>query len=83
MNMVTMIKRLKIKPSLILKNYVKNRFRCIFDDMVKSFMMEHNDIQSIMFCDFLTFFLSPQVKRCAIITYKHGIYELPHELPSD
>ena len=20
---------------------------------------------------------------CAIITYKHGIYELPHELPND
>ena len=28
-------------------------------------------------------FLSPQVKRCAIITYKHGIYELPHELPKE
>ena len=28
-------------------------------------------------------FLSPQVKRCAIITYKHSIYELPHELPND
>ena len=28
-------------------------------------------------------FLSPQVKRCAIITYEHGIYELPHELPND
>ena len=27
--------------------------------------------------------LSPQVKRCAIITYKHGIYELPHELPNN
>ena len=27
--------------------------------------------------------LSPQVKRCAIITYQHGIYELPHELPND
>ena len=25
-------------------------------------------------------FLSPNVKRCANITYKHGIYELPHEL---
>ena len=28
-------------------------------------------------------FLSPQVKRCSIITYEHGIYELPHELPSN
>ena len=26
-------------------------------------------------------FLSPQVKRCVIITYKHGIYELLQELP--
>ena len=25
----------------------------------------------------------PLVKRCAIITYEHGIYELPHELPND
>ena len=31
---------------------------------------------------FYQIFLSPQVKRWAIITYKHGIYELPHELPS-
>ena len=28
-------------------------------------------------------FLSPQVKWCAIITYKQGIYELPHELPNN
>ena len=28
-------------------------------------------------------FLAPQVKGCAIITYKHGIYELSHELPKD
>ena len=83
MNMVTMIKRLKQKPSLILKNYIKNRFQYIFDDIVKSFMMEHSDIQSIIVCNFLTFFLSQQVKRWAIITYKHGIYGLPHELPND
>ena len=29
-----------------------------------------------------TFFLA-QVKQCAIITNKHGIYELPHELIND
>ena len=23
------------------------------------------------------------MKRCAINTYKHGIYELPHELPNN
>ena len=33
-----------------------------------------------MFCQI---FLSPQVKRSAIISNKHGIYELPHELPND
>ena len=40
----------------------------------------------ITFWDFFMFyliFLSPQVKQCAIIFYKHGIYELPHELPND
>ena len=43
-------------------------------------------ISFIIFLDFSMFyqiFLSPQVKRCAIITYKHGIYELPHELQND
>ena len=28
-------------------------------------------------------FLTPQIKRWAIITYKHGIYELLHELLND
>ena len=40
----------------------------------------------IIFRDFLIFyqiFYSPQVERYAIITYKHGIYKLPHELPND
>ena len=40
----------------------------------------------IIFWDFLIFyqiFLSPQVKRCAISTYKHNLYELPHELSND
>ena len=40
----------------------------------------------IKFRDFLMFYqiiLSPQVKPCAIITYKHGIYKLPHKLPND
>ena len=33
-----------------------------------------------MFCQI---FLSPEVKRCTIITYKHSIYELPHELTNN
>ena len=28
-------------------------------------------------------FFSRQVKRWVIITNKHGIFELPHELPND
>ena len=41
---------------------------------------------SFIFWVFLMFyqiFLSAQVKRCAIITYKHGINELPHKLPNE
>ena len=37
----------------------------------------------IILWDFLMFyqiFLSPQVKRCTIITYKHSTYELPNDL---
>ena len=43
-------------------------------------------ISSIIFWDFPMFyqiFFSPKVKRCAIFTDKHGIYELIHELPND
>ena len=32
---------------------------------------------------FYPIFLSPQVKRWEIMTNKHGIYELPHELLID
>ena len=32
---------------------------------------------------FYQIFLLPQVKQCVIITYKHGVYELPHELLND
>ena len=32
---------------------------------------------------FYQIFFSPQVKRCAIITYQYGMYELTHELPND
>ena len=28
-------------------------------------------------------FFPPQVKRIAIISNKHGMYEFPHELPND
>ena len=28
-------------------------------------------------------FFSPEVKRCAVITYKHDIYEFPQALTND
>ena len=40
----------------------------------------------IIFWDVLIFyqiFFLPQVKPCVIVTYKHGIYELPYELSND
>ena len=43
-------------------------------------------ISFIMFWGFSMFyqiFFSPQVKRWAVITYKHGIFELHHKLPKD
>ena len=32
---------------------------------------------------FYQIFLSSEVKRGLTITYKYGIYELPHDLPHD
>ena len=32
---------------------------------------------------FYQIFASPQERRCVIITYKDGMYELPHELPNE
>ena len=32
---------------------------------------------------FYQIFLLLQEKRCAIITYKHGMFEFPHELLND
>ena len=32
---------------------------------------------------FYQIFLSPQVERYAIITFKHGIWELSHQLQND
>ena len=43
-------------------------------------------ISFILFWDFSMFyqiFLSPPVKQWTIITYKHGMYELPHKLPNN
>ena len=43
-------------------------------------------VMEIILWDFLMFyqiFLSPKVKRIAIISNKQGVYELLHKLPND
>ena len=44
--------------------------------------MYYNDEHNILriFDVLLILFFSPQVKRSKIISYKHGIYELPNDL---
>ena len=49
-------------------------------------ILDEATIIFIIFWDSLMFyqiFLSPQAKRCAFTSYKHVIYELPHELRND
>ena len=71
----------------------KNWFRflqLLWEDVVLTcescydwFFFNMTTIIFIIFWDFLMIyqiFLSPRVKRWAIITYKHGMYQLPHEL---
>ena len=41
----------------------------------------HYHIILILF-EFYQIFFSPQVKRFATVSYKHGTYALPHELPN-
>ena len=62
----------------VLKLCLNIMILCLVDTWVAT-------ISFIIFWDFSMFyqtFLSPPVKRWPIITYKHGMYELPHELPS-
>ena len=63
---------------------VFNKVSFYFRDMMQRKILQ--TIIFIIFRDSLMFYqslLSPQAKRCIIITYEHGIYELPHELPND
>ena len=50
----------------------------------RALALDYNHLHNILrLFDVLRNFPSPQVKRWAIITYKHGIYELPHQLSND
>ena len=53
--------------------------------ILKKYLENYNQFDNI-FLEFLMFyqvFLPPQVKRSVMITYKHGVYDLSHELPND
>ena len=68
----------KVEP----KNFY-NIFATFFNGTEKT---RQTTIIFIIFWDFLMFyenFLSPQVKQCVIITYKHCIYESPHVFLND
>ena len=46
--------------------------------------MTYNHFHNILrLSDVLPIFVLPKVKQCAIVTYKHGIYEMPHKLLND
>ena len=57
---------------------------CLFNVFQKR--MFETRIMDKIFSDFLILyqiFFTPHVKRSVIISNKHGMYELPHELPND
>ena len=70
-----------------LSTVFKPSYLKLWKEFILSFLLTLSSTTSfITFWNFLMFyqtFLSPQVKSCAIITYKHGMYELPHQLPND
>ena len=70
-----------------LSTVFKPSYMKLWKEFRLSFLLTLSSTTSfIIFWNFSMFyqtFLSPQLKRCAIITYKHGIYELPHQLLND
>ena len=70
-----------------LSTVFKPSYMKLWKEFRLSFLLTLSSTTSfIIFWNFSMFyqtFLSPQLKRCAIITYKHGIYGLHHELLND
>ena len=55
-----------------------------FNLTLPNFFWTYNQFHNVLRISmFYQIFLSPQVKQRAIITYKHGMYQLPHELPNN
>ena len=75
-------KKGKAKSQKVLRanSYVCKSFR----GKTVKFNPNYNHFQNILrLFDVLPIFLSPEVKRCTIITYKHVIYKFPHDLQND
>ena len=82
-----------MKNSMVVFNFSllnqKYSFRENLVPKIKIVSSGWNLVPTIMFITFWDFlkveqiFLLPQVKRSIIISNKHGIYKLPHELPND
>ena len=68
-------------PSLYIRRFsIKETLKLFKSIVVRS----HNMV--IIFWDFVMYdqiFLSPQVKLSVLVINKHGMYELPHELPNN
>ena len=73
---------------LLSKNYLRIyifQISSVRDNFVfsKCWFLIHNHFYNILrFLLFHQIFLSPQVKQCAVITYKHGIQKFSYELPT-
>ena len=65
-----------------LSTVFKPSYMKLWKEFILSFLLTLSSTTSfIIFWNFsmcYQTFLSPQLKWCAIITYKHGMYELPH-----
>ena len=77
-----------LDESTNVRNFIDHTTFCAFDKDLNSLInrLEHNTIIEIIFEEFLILyqiFFSLQVKRSMIVSNKHGIYELRHELPND
>ena len=82
----TWVSELRKSKFLVLPNYWMNSSFTSWPPHSTILYIYTATISCIIFWDFSMFyqiFLSPQVKRWANITYKHGRYELPHDLPND
>ena len=67
----------------ISKNYFQNGRNYGYVKRVSCRFIYHYFHNILRFLDVLQIFFSPQVKRCAIITYKHGIHDFAQELLND